>query len=332
MAKLRKIEKGDTISVIAPANSMSSMPRRLIQMGVRRLKALGYGVEFGRNTLNKGVHGVDHLENRLTDFHRALENPRTAGIMAVFGGYNSSSLLDQLDYRKVVSARKLIIGYSDITALLNGIHKKTGLKTLHGVSFANFCDPNMFEATIQSFLSILAGESGIELTAPPMSADDAWYLKNEFGPRDPYRHPGWIAVRQGHASGKMVGGNLETLLALAGTPYFPEFKDHLLLIENGEKTTPGEFVRQMTQLGQMGVLSSIRGLIVGQFPRSSCLSRSDIAKVIVDRMTRRFGYPCIINANFSHVDPIYSIPIGARTEIQATSNKVIIRITESIYH
>src|SRR5690606_7203010 len=118
--------------------------------------------------------------------------------------------------------------YSDTTGLLNGIHHMTGCKTLHGMSFSAFCDPNLFPISMESFLRLINGEHDIELSASDYCADDLWYLKESLGPREVYPHPGWEILQSGECTGKLLGGNLDTLLALAGTPYFPSMENSVL--------------------------------------------------------------------------------------------------------
>lgn len=327
---MRPLNKGDKIAVIAPANTMASMPEKLIQIGLERMNTLGYRIQLGQNVNKKHFHTAGTIEERVADFHQSFSNQDIAAVMAVYGGYNSNHLLDHLDYNLIKSNPKLLIGYSDVSALLNAVYAQTSLVSLHGVSFASFCDPNMFPEAIESFVRIVNGEAPIELTAPKKTAHDLWYLKKEFGPRDTYPHSGWSVLTEGEAKGKLLGGNLETFLALAGTPYFPSCDSCILLLESAPDEKPAKFDREITQLKQMGILSSIAGLIIGQFPSDSPLATTETMRSILEPALGGQAYPILLNASFSHVDPIYTLPIGREVILRADENPTVV-VCQSIY-
>lgn len=332
MSRLRQISRGGTIAVIAPANTRAAMPERLVQIGCARLRGLGYTVKFGKNVDKQHLHTAGTIEERLSDWEDAITDPEVDAIMAVFGGYNSNHLLEGIDYTALRDAGKIVIGYSDVTALLNGIYRKTGLKTLHGPGFSNFCDPNMFPESVDCFCQVMEGEAPIQFLAPEFSASDLWYLKPGFGPRERFPHTGWRVVKEGEAQGDVVGGNLETFLSLAGTPYFPDIDGKILLIESGFGVPAGRFDREMTQLRHIGFLSAIRGLLVGQFPHDSPLSQRSLLDDILYTATRGIDLPIIADVNFSHVDPVFTIPIGGRVSLKAEHNKgASILLIKSIY-
>lgn len=318
------------IYVTAPANTGADLSKEIIEIGVKRLNRAGYRVEFGKAFLVRGSYGVASLKERLRDFNEALDNEEVSIIMPVFGGYNSNQLLDYLDYEKIKKANKIIIGYSDITAILNGIYVQTGKIMLHGISFASVCDPNMYETAFDEFLRVINGESNIVLKCPDYFSDDLWFLKENYGPRDQQKHSGWKSYKEGVSEGVLIGGNLETLLALTGTSYLPDFEKAILLIEAEMSENPRKFLRDMTQLDQMGVFQKINGLIIGQFSHTSDLYNESIFKDIMAYFEKKITCPVLYNTNFSHTDPLYTLPIGGKVQIVANDNPYI-TIIDSIY-
>src|SRR6185369_18017426 len=106
-----------------------------------------------------------------------------------------------------------------------------------GPSFASFSEPQIHPYTISSFQLALGAGHAVH-TDPHIYADDTWYEKPGFGPRE-FQHNEWKAFRKGTASGRLVGGNTSTLLALAGTRFFPEMKGSILMLEDSMETAPG---------------------------------------------------------------------------------------------
>jgi muramoyltetrapeptide carboxypeptidase len=162
--------------------------------------------------------------------------------------------------------------------------------------------------------TIINNNTDIKLISPKEYASDEWFLKKNFKPREVHSHPGWAVLKPANVSGILVGGNLETFLALIGTPYLPHCKDKILLLESTEHN-PAKFDRDITQLRHSGILNRLKGLIIGQFPATSALSNQQLVENIVLANTLTQDYPILLNTNFSHVDPLYTIPIGGKVSI-----------------
>lgn len=297
------------ITIIAPANSMADMRPDLVAMGVARLRDAGYTVSFGQSVNERHYYLAGTLEQRLSDLHAAFADPNGI-ILPVFGGYNCNQLLPYLDYDQIRTANKTIIGYSDITALLVAIATYAGTPTIHGPTFSVLCDPNLFEYTWTSFRAALCGEH-MELRSPAFVADDIWYRKPGFGPRETRPFGGWKIYCKGEAEGPLIGGNLDTLTSLAGTRFFPETEGCLLFLEDTSGAAPGLFHRQLTQLRQIGALEPIAGLIIGLMPGGSALDDASMMTCILDDVLLGLRYPVVYDVNCSHVDPMLSLPLRA---------------------
>ncbi|MDN3610409.1 LD-carboxypeptidase [Vibrio ostreicida] len=300
----------NTIHIIAPANPMHELPKSMLEIGEQKLKALGFEVQYAVNAFEHSGHTAGSIEQRVEDIHQGLRDPKVIALMAIFGGYNSNQLLPYLDYELIRSANKPIIGFSDITSLMVGVYSQTGVASIHGPGLSSFCDPNIFPEVMESFTQLLSSAGRIKLRQPRLAAADLWYLKSGFGPRDTYPHPDWEVVRSGSASGILMGGNLETLLSLVGTSYFPDMKGKLLLIESCADEKVGKFERELTQLQQMGVLSVIKGMLIGQSNQGAPLASPQKVTEIIERVMPDDMIPVWMNVSASHVDPILSLPIG----------------------
>jgi muramoyltetrapeptide carboxypeptidase len=311
------------IFVFAPANSMKSMSAKMIQRGIKNLNALGFEVEFGRHVNEGGAIPIASISQRIEDFNSALQDKEVKIIMAVFGGYNSSDLLPHLDYEAIKQSDKLLMGYSDFTAILNGVHAKTNAKSILGMGFASFCAPEFLGNAISIFQDILNSEATIEYPAALHAADDFWYMKQNPQGREAYANTGYQCIREGKAEGELVGGNLDTFCQLVSTPYAPNVKGNILLVETASSTPAAMFLRDLSYLKQSGILDEIGGLLIGKFHQDNIFSSAATLKEWSSHLFQDLGIPIISNVHFSHVDPIYPAVIGADYIINSSQNSSI---------
>jgi muramoyltetrapeptide carboxypeptidase LdcA involved in peptidoglycan recycling len=303
------------IGIIAPSNSMNYIDKSLISFGKKKLESLNFNVKIGHNAFKENGYNSSKIEERLKDINDFLDDDSIDVLMAAYGGYNCNELLPYLDYDKIKEKKKKFIGYSDTTAILNTIAERTGIITFLGPSFITFCDPNASDDTINSFLKVVIANENINLNEPDFFAYDDWYLKDGFGPRELKQHTGFKSIKKGTAEGQAVGGNLETLLALAGTNFFPSVVNKILFIEDLPNVNMGKFRRELIQLSQMNILNKVKGIVFGQFSEESTLNDELNLKLLVDGILGEINIPIISNVNVSHVSPIFTIPIGGKVRI-----------------
>ncbi len=312
------LEPLPNISIVAPANSMSDISSELIRVGSKRLSAIfDFNVEFGFSVYHQFLAASSSPQRRVMDLHNALCDPKTAFIMAAYGGYNTNDILPYFDYDLYAEHPLPIVGYSDTTVLLNAIFAKTGLSNILGPSFIKFCLPQYTDVIIDSLKYLLChrrvciNDFPSECKALELSADDSFSLLP------------WISFQQGKVTGKLVGGNLESFTALLGTPYFPCCKNRLLLVEANDDEPLGRFVRDMVHLRHAGVLDQVSGVIVGQFSKQNTLS-SDLMINVLSYIFAGKNYPVVYNVNVSHVDPLLSLPVGGYVTVNARDIPTIV--------
>lgn len=129
-----KLKPGDEIRVIAPARSLKIIGQDSREIARKRFEEAGLKVTFGRNTTDENcdLFASAAVEKRLEDLHEAFADKRVKAIFTVIGGANSNMLLPYIDYELIKQNPKVFCGFSDITALLNGIYAKTGMVTFRG--------------------------------------------------------------------------------------------------------------------------------------------------------------------------------------------------------
>ena len=149
----------------------------------------------------------------------------------------------------------------------------------------------------------------MELKPSETYADDLWYLRNT-GIREWKPGSGWKYYNRAPFQGEIVGGNLETLLALAGTPYFPQTKGKVLIIEEANAKQPLAVRREIVQLKIMGVLDEITALVGGRFWGWSRCEEDAFWNDITSTVLSDFHKPILTGLDFGHTDPMCTLPIG----------------------
>jgi len=322
----RKLRRGDTIRVVAPARSRQFVADH-DHSGVidARFAALGLRLTFADHVDERDDFESSPVASRVSDLHTAFADPQVAGILTVIGGFNSNELLPHLDWDLIAAHPKVFCGYSDITALQNAILARSGLVTYSGPHWSSFGMRDHFEQTQRWFTEALLGDGPIELRPAEAWTDDLWFLDQDN--RTVLPNEGWWPLRPGQAAGRIIGGNLCTLNLLQGTGYMPSLDGALLMVEDDYTSDADDFARNLTSLLQLPDAGGVQGLVIGRFQQASGVTRS-LLEQIVARQDHLAGRPVLGNADFGHTNPLATFPIGgqAALTVGATSS---LRISDS---
>ena len=309
----RKLRRGDTIRVVAPARSRAFVAEHdhsgLIE---NRFAALGLRLTFGDHVDERDDFDSSPVASRVADLHAAFADPEVAGILTVIGGFNSNELLPYLNWDLIAANPKIFCGFSDITAVQNAILARTGLVTYSGPHWSSFGMRDHFEQTEQWFVQALFGEGMIALRPSRSWTDDLWSADQDN--RTVRDNDGWWPLRPGQATGRIVGGNLCTLNLLQGTKYMPSLDGALLMVEDDYVSNAKEFARNLTSLLQLPDASAVQGLVIGRFQEASQMTRSLLEQIIA-RQDRLAGLPVLANVDFGHTDPRITFPVGGRAAL-----------------
>ena len=200
---------------------------------------------------------------------------------------------------------------------------KSGLINFYGPAFVTFCQPELSPYTESSFDNILMeGSNNVPIDASSEWAEDRWFLKENLGPREWKKNQGWDVLREGHAKGRAVGGNLSTLMLLAGTEYWPDMNGAILFLEDDEASTPEIFDRDLTHLKQTGALDRLYGLVIGRSPSEAGFHKDDSLAMIIDDLLGECDIPVVAGADFGHTDPMFTVPLGARCELSTDRKRL----------
>jgi muramoyltetrapeptide carboxypeptidase LdcA involved in peptidoglycan recycling len=302
----RLLQTGDEIRVVAPSTSWSSTKKRLrnYARAQARLESLGYRVSFGDNIKQVYQQGTASREARAADLNAAFADPQVKAIMAVGGGWSANEVLPLIDWETVRRNPKPLIGFSDITVLLNAFYAKTGAVQLLGPGYGTLGKMTEWRYTLENFQAVVGGESA-ELTR-----SQRWGKS----PRKVSATRPWRTLQSGTAKATLLGGNLGTFYLLQGTEYCPKFDQPFIFAMEDDAEAGGltarEVSRRFESLLQLpGFRNGLCGLIVGRFEADSQTSVGEISDILKSKDLKP-DIPIILDVDFGHTLPILTLPIG----------------------
>lgn len=321
------LRPGDTIAVIAPSwCGPGTFPHR-VERGVAALTDLGYHVAIAPHAFEQHGWVSGTPEERAADVHAAFGDPNVRMIIAAIGGDHCCHLLPVLDWELIRNHPKVFMGFSDITVLNVAIHARTGLLTFNGpalmTDFGEY--PAPFAYTVDSFLRTIgvAAPVGSIEPAPAWTEEFLdWAVQADLQrPRAMRRSGGWTWLKGGRAEGRLVGGCLESLEHLRGTPYWPDLAGAILFLETSEAVPPPDRVDAVLQdYENMGVFGQIHGLLVGRPYRYTEAQKQALHAVLLER-TRRYAFPIVADMDFGHTAPQITLPVGCRASIDRSERR-----------
>ncbi|MFX4302708.1 S66 family peptidase [Alicyclobacillus tolerans] len=325
IVKPSKLSFGDTVGIVSPASGVAAFCPKRLRRGVNCLENMGFNVLLGEHCAKHTGHTAGTIDERLSDLHSMYRNNDVKAIITAIGGYNSHQLLDELDYELLRKNPKILLGYSDITALQLGIFSQTRMVTYMGPAilpqFGEF--GGLFDYTRNSFEDILMNSASERQTLRPSESwtDESlkWDIEDNRQ-RALQASTEWKILKHGEAIGRIISGNMSTLLLLAGTKYWPDLTGAILCLEDDETTNPAIIDRYLIQLRHMGVYEQISALIVGRFPTQTSFTESDPLENVLTIATRGYSFPIVYDVDFGHTDPMMILANGVLARLNAIEN------------
>lgn len=316
------LQPGDEIRVIAPSGSAKTdaKSQRRMERSQQRLEALGYKVTFGKH-LNKTFHfGTARREDRAEDFNDAYADKNVKAIMTLRGGWAANEILPNIDWDVVRANPKPLIGFSDITVLLNAVYGKAGVVGYLGPGFTSVGSMTSWRYTLDNLNAVLRQELPRQLTR-----------SREWGrwPSQLYKTQAWKVLQSGEAEGVLLGGNLGTFFLLQGTEYQPKFDEPFILVAEDDDEagvfTAREFSRRLESILQLpNVRQNMCGVIIGRFLKSSGVSIADVVSIVASKGLG--DIPVIADVDFGHTLPLLTLPIGGKAQLLAQKGRVSLTV------
>lgn len=311
--KPKRLKPGDTIGLVTPA---SPITEEQLERTIKNIENLGFKVEFNRKRIlaRKGyLAGKDIV--RADEINRMFANPDIDGIWCVRGGYGVSRILDMLNYKVIRENPKVLVGYSDITALHQAIFRKTGLVCFHGPAGAS----QFTEYTTKHVKAVI--------TNPQMSYNIEYATEN-MNLEDNIYQP--FTINSGIAEGRLIGGNLTLAASLVGTPYDINYDNRLIFLEDiGEK--PYRIDRMLTQMILAGKFDKVNGIILGVFLNCEAKDGDDslnLSEMLMDRF-QYLKIPIIYGMSFGHISNQFTLPLGINARLN-TEDKTVTLLESSV--
>ena len=311
-----KLQKGDTVMVVAPARGIKIIGGDIRRIARERLESLGLKVVFAPNTTDENwdYMGSSSIEKRVADIHTAFADTSVKGIMTIIGGANSNQLLPHLDYDLIRRNPKIFCGFSDITALENAILAKTGLVTYYGPHFSSLGMKKGCDYTFEHFVKMLMADGSDTIEPSTVWSDDLWFLDQEK--REFEANEGYWNIHSGTAAGTIIGGNLGTYNLLLGTSYRPHFTpDTILFVEDTEGSSLADFERNLQALIYQDDFKNVKGLVIGRFQKGSKVTREGL-EFILNTKAELKNMPILANVDFGHSAPLLTIPLGGSAKLE----------------
>lgn len=287
-----RLHPGDLVAVTAPAGPVR---KERLEAGLERLRTWGLRVRVQPHTLD--THPLGYLAgtdaDRAADFADTWMDDDVAAVIAGRGGYGVHRILGLLDWRRLAEARpKILVGFSDVTALHQAVAHRLGLVTLH--------------SHVTTSLGASAGDSAERLRA----------MLFEPAIVDLFDGAAIRGLVHGGATGVLVGGNLTMLASGVGTPFARPARGGIVLLEDVAEE-PYRLDRLLTQLLHSGWFEGVRGIVLGDF--SDCGDPVAVEATLLERLTT-LDVPLVAGFDFGHTPTSRSVPLGVRATLDASAD------------
>lgn len=298
------LKAGDNVAITSPAGAVWDADQ--VETFTNILKSFGFNVVQGKTLKEKFGYFAGTDELRANELNEFFSDKKIKGIFCMKGGWGCARILDKLNYDVIQKNPKVIVGFSDITALLLAITAKTGLITFHGpVGNSGWND---FTKTV--FTNVVMTSKSFSFPSNPATEDKPF------------------TINSGKVSGELIGGNLTVLSALIGSVYLPDWKNKILFLEEA-KEEPYSIDRMLTQLKLCGILNSISGFVFGKCAK--CLAEEPLKaftfhEVILQHI-QPLKIPAFYGAMIGHIENKLTVPLGINATMDA--DKGIISLEEN---
>lgn len=323
--KAKQINGSLTIGIFSSSSPISATVPVRYNRGKEYLASKGIRIIDGNLFGKQDYYRSGSIKERADEFNQLLYNDEVQILMAAIGGNNTNSILPYIDYEYLKQHPKIIIGYSDTTALLLGIYAKTGLVTFYGPalasSFGEF--PPFVDMTFDYFKSMIADSISIpyEYQMPRVWTDEFinWGEQNRGKTETPNN---WVSVIPGVCRGRLIGGNLNTMEGFFGTEYMPEIrKGDILFIEDSLKDAC-TIERTFSLLKLAGVFDKIGGILLGKHEKFDDNGTGKKPYEILQEVLGDCQIPFLAEFDCCHTHPMFTMPIGCQVELDVTNKRV----------
>ncbi len=325
MEKLPKCPLPLKIGVFSASSPISATVPSRYQRGKAFLQSKGIQVIDGNLCGKRDYYRSGTIRDRANELNQLLYREDIPILMAAIGGNNTNSILPYIDYDYLKHHPKVVIGYSDTTALLLAIYEKTGLPVFYGpalaASFGEF--PPFAEETFRFFHEMILSPAKVPYAyGMPEQWTEEFIPWSEQNREKTGNSNDWICVRSGSASGRLMGGNLNTMEGIFGTPYMPEIREgDILLLEDALKDAC-TIERSFSMLKLAGIFDRVAGILLGKHEQFDDQGTGINPHEILLEVLGNTSVPILAQFDCCHTHPMFTMPLGCRIHLNAAAKKV----------
>ena len=308
IVKPKRLTAGETVALVAPASATF----RPVELDIAResLQALGLTVRIGKSMLARHGYLAGTDQERAADINEFYKDTSVRAVLPIRGGWGSSRVLPYLDFDAIARNPKIVLGYSDITALLLSIHARTGQITFHGPNGLGRWDA----WSVEYVKRVLFNGEAVTFENPRGISDKNALAQIEHRIE---------TITPGTARGRLLGGNLTVLTAIIGSPYLPQWDGAILFLEDvGEDIYRVD--RMFTQMKLAGILQRIRGLVFGTC--AECGPGEGFGSLTLDEVfadhIKPLNVPAWSGAMIGHQMQQWTLPLGADVQVDAAKGTI----------
>jgi muramoyltetrapeptide carboxypeptidase LdcA involved in peptidoglycan recycling len=323
-----RIRPGDTVAAISMSWGGAGLFPQVVDVAKQNLAdLLGVTVIDTPHALAPGDWLYANPKARAEDLHWALENPEVSGIFSYIGGSESVRTLEHIDPALIADHPKVLVGFSDTTCA-QSVFLNAGVSCLYGPSLmAGVADFGWASYAAASLEQMLSGWTGLFEPAPGWTEDNSDWEADDFRSAvhaTKQMFPGgWTWSGQGRGEGQLVGGCVEVLEMLKGTPYFPArevWSGAVLMLETSEDVpSPDQVEYWLRNYATQGILDLVEGLVLARPRGYSVEMRQRLADAVSKVLAEvgRSELPVVMDVDCGHTSPMMTLPLGCRVAVDA---------------
>jgi len=320
-----KLNKGDTIGLFTPSYPASHDWTNGDNPAVLFLKQQGFNIKFGSLTGKKDFYRSGSIKERANELNELITSPEVKCIMAISGGCVSNSILPYIDYEYLEKNPKIIIGFSDVTAILLAIYAKTGLVTYYGPVLSCFGrKPPLHFETYQYMSDVICKAKPIPHIFPTPTHWTEDYIEADEDIEYTMYENNMLTLNDGVSEGRLIACNLNTLMGFMASEYMPKIVENDILLIEDKNIDAETLEKGFSMLKVSGIFDKLGGLIVGKHidfdDRGTGRKHYEILQEVIGKV----NFPVLAEFDCSHSMPMLTVPIGCKIRLDASKKQVIL--------
>ena len=289
-----KLKRGDKVAIVAPCGQIGNLEK--IRYGLQYIQSLGFIPIYGKNLLSRYRYMAGNDKQRAEDINTAFADTDIKAVFCARAAAGGSRILPYLDFELIRRNHKPFIGFCDNAALQLALWQKSQLVSYNGMVMTyDFQSENLDSQIKEDLEKLLNGQIFNIKSGKPL--------------------------QKGHTSGTLLCSNLSVLTKLCGTPYFPDLKNTILLLEDVHERIH-KIDLMLQQLKQQPNFTQVKGIIFGQFTDCSGDEEDGNLFDCFRDFLQDTNIPAIYDFNFGHTPSRRVLPTGAQVDINAEKTEL----------